>query len=84
MLRFSHRLYSTAPSYKHILTSQQGRVGIVQLNRPKALNALCNDLMTEVNDALKKFDKSDDVGAIVLTGSDKAFAGKPQYIYMFN
>jgi enoyl-CoA hydratase len=46
------------------------------LNRPKALNALSSPLFTELNDALSKYDNDKDIGAIVITGSEKAFAGK--------
>ncbi|XP_031829873.1 enoyl-CoA hydratase, short chain 1 [Nomia melanderi] len=55
-------------------TGEKNNVGLITLNRPKALNALCDGLMTEVNDAVSKFDKNDSIGAIVLTGSEKAFA----------
>lgn len=48
----------------------------VTLNRPKALNALSSALFVELNDALKKYEEDKEIGAIVLTGSDKAFAGK--------
>lgn len=65
---------SATPAYEHILVSTKGKVGVVQLNRPKALNALCNALINEVSDALRRFDANKDVGAIVITGSDKAFA----------
>jgi enoyl-CoA hydratase len=65
----------SAAEYKNILTSTQGRVGVIQLNRPKALNALCNELFVELNAAMRAFDTDDGIGAIVLTGSDKAFAG---------
>lgn len=51
---------------------------IVTLNRPKALNALSSPLFKEINDALSKYDESKDIGAIVITGSEKAFAGKSQ------
>jgi enoyl-CoA hydratase len=51
-----------------------GRVGLITLNRPKALNALNDQLMDELGDALRKFDGDDAIGAIVLTGSDRAFA----------
>lgn len=44
------------------------------MNRPKALNALCNGLMTEVSQAIESFEADDGVGAIVITGSEKAFA----------
>ena len=47
----------------------------VTLNRPKALNALFSPLIVELNDALSKYDADQEVGAIVITGSDKAFAG---------
>jgi enoyl-CoA hydratase len=52
----------------------RGRVGVITLNRPKALNALNDALMDELGAALKNFDADDDIGAIVLTGSEKAFA----------
>ncbi|GAA5803524.1 ClpP/crotonase-like domain-containing protein [Helicostylum pulchrum] len=61
-------------SYTHILTETKGKVGLITLNRPKALNALCSDLFTEVNQALKTYDSNDNIGAIVITGSKKAFA----------
>lgn len=48
---------------------------IVTLNRPKALNALSSPLFQELNDALSKYDQDKDIGAIVITGSEKAFAG---------
>lgn len=51
-----------------------GRVGLVTLNRPKALNALNDALMDELGAALKAFDADDGIGAIVVTGSEKAFA----------
>lgn len=51
-------------------------VGFIQLNRPKALNALCDGLMFELSDALDSFENDSNIGAIVLTGSEKAFAGK--------
>ena len=47
----------------------------VTLNRPKALNALCSPLFIELNDALRKFEAQKDIGAIVMTGNEKAFAG---------
>lgn len=58
---------------------EKNNVGFIQLNRPKALNALCKGLMSELDQAVQKFEKDDDVGCIVLTGSDRAFAG--MYIY---
>jgi enoyl-CoA hydratase len=63
-------------NYTHILTETKGKVGLITLNRPKALNALCSDLFVEVNEALRNFDSNDNIGAMVITGSKKAFAGK--------
>ena len=60
--------------YENILTEIRGRVGLVTLNRPKQLNALNDALMTELGEALLKFDADENIGAIVLTGNDKAFA----------
>ncbi|KAJ3269444.1 Fatty acid oxidation complex subunit alpha [Terramyces sp. JEL0728] len=72
----SIRFFSTtrAALYENITSAKNGKVGVVTLNRPKALNALNTPLMLELNDALKAFDKDDTVGAIVITGSEKAFA----------
>jgi len=61
-------------SYEMILVETVGRVGVITLNRPKALNALCDQLMTELGQALRDFDADAGIGAIVLTGSEKAFA----------
>ncbi|KAI8341285.1 ClpP/crotonase-like domain-containing protein [Chlamydoabsidia padenii] len=61
-------------SYNHILTETRGKVGLITLNRPKALNALCGELFVEVNEALRNYDANDNIGAVVITGSEKAFA----------
>ena len=61
-------------AYEMILVETRGRVGLVTLNRPKALNALCDQLMTELGQAMAAFDADPAIGAIVLTGSEKAFA----------
>ena len=65
-------------SYEMIVTSTLGpderKVGIVTLNRPKQLNALNDQLMNELGQALKAFDADESVGCIILTGGDKAFA----------
>ena len=61
-------------AYENILVETRGRVGLVTLNRPKALNALNDALMDELGSALRAFDADDAIGAIVLTGSEKAFA----------
>ncbi len=57
-----------------VLIETRGRVGLLTLNRPKALNALNDQLMDELGAALLAFDASDDIGAIIITGSAKAFA----------
>lgn len=57
-----------------VLEEVKGRVAILTLNRPKALNALNDALMDELGQALLKHDADDNIGAIVLTGSEKAFA----------
>jgi enoyl-CoA hydratase len=64
----------TQTQYQYLLTSQNGRVGTVQLNRPEVLNALSPDLMVELVDALEAFDADDAIGAMVLTGGSKVFA----------
>jgi len=61
-------------SYEFILTEVKGRVALITLNRPKQLNALAPKLMQELGEALYGFDADDGVGAIVITGNDKAFA----------
>src|SRR5579863_4788259 len=60
--------------YQNILVSRDGAVAIVTLNRPKALNALNSELLSELVGALEAFDRDDGVRAIVLTGSERAFA----------
>jgi enoyl-CoA hydratase len=61
-------------TYDHILVERHGAVGLIRLNRPKALNALSTPLFADLNAALDDFEASAEVGAIVLTGSDRAFA----------
>jgi enoyl-CoA hydratase len=60
--------------YELILTETHGHVGLIKLNRPQAMNALNNPLMRELMDALETFDKNDAIGAMVITGNEKAFA----------
>ena len=60
--------------YSNIIVETRGRVGLITLNRPKAMNALNDQLIDEVGDALAGFEKDEDIGAIVITGSEKAFA----------
>lgn len=61
-------------AYENILIETREKVGVIQLNRPKALNALNDQLMDELGDALMKFDADDNIGCIVIAGSEKAFA----------
>ncbi|MCA0400110.1 MAG: enoyl-CoA hydratase [Proteobacteria bacterium] len=65
---------SALPSFETILTEIHGRVGLVRLNRPQVLNALNAQLIDEVVAALRHFDADRNIGAMVLTGSEKAFA----------
>lgn len=61
-------------SYKNIIVENKGNVTLVTLNRPDALNALCAALVDELAQAIDKFEADDAVGAMVITGSPKAFA----------
>jgi len=61
-------------AYENIIVETRGRVGLIALNRPQALNALNDALMNELGEALAAFDADEAIGAIVITGSDKAFA----------
>lgn len=61
-------------SYENIVISTEGRVALITLNRPKALNALNDQLMDELGAALLNFDANEDISCIVITGSEKAFA----------
>ncbi|KAA0889388.1 enoyl-CoA hydratase [Pusillimonas sp. ANT_WB101] len=61
----------TTPMMK---TEVRGRVAILTIDRPKALNALNNELITQLADAMRAFDADDNIGAMVLAGSEKAFA----------
>jgi enoyl-CoA hydratase len=61
-------------AYQLILVETRGRVGLITLNRPKVLNALNDDIVNEIGDALMAFDADDAIGAMVITGNEKAFA----------
>jgi enoyl-CoA hydratase len=61
-------------AYEMIIAETRGAVGVITLNRPKALNALCNQLVAELGQALDAFEADEAIGAIVITGSEKAFA----------
>ena len=71
-------MFSASKTFEMILTEKKGEkqnVGFIQLNRPKALNALCDQLMAELQDALDEFENDRNIGAIVITGSRRIFAG---------
>jgi enoyl-CoA hydratase len=61
-------------AYENIIVESKGRVGIIRLNRPNALNALNRALIAELTQAINGFEKDDGVGCVLITGSDKAFA----------
>ena len=61
-------------SYQFILAEVRDSVGLITLNRPDALNALSDDLMDEIGQALEGFEQDDAIGAIIITGNEKAFA----------
>jgi len=61
-------------TYANIIVETHGRVGLIRLNRPQALNALSSPLIEDLNKALEAFEADQEIGAIVLTGSEKAFA----------
>jgi enoyl-CoA hydratase len=60
-------------AYEHILVETRGPVGLITLNRPKAMNALCADLAREIAEAVDAYEADDAIGALVITGSEKAF-----------
>ena len=60
--------------YQNIIVETRGKVGLVTLNRPKALNALNDDLVDELGLALDAFEGDENIGCVVITGSEKAFA----------
>ena len=61
-------------AYETIIAEARGKVGLITLNRPKALNALNSQVLSELIAALRAFDADSGIGAIVITGSEKAFA----------
>ena len=56
------------------VVGKDNSVGLIRLNRPKALNALCDALMTDLRDALQAMQDDKAIGCLVLTGSERAFA----------
>ena len=79
---FSSTSATHAKEYEHVLVERRFSedsptkcgVGLITLNRPKALNALCDALFDDLIDAASTFDQEDDIGCMVITGSSKAFA----------
>jgi enoyl-CoA hydratase len=63
-----------AMSYEHILVETRGKVGVIRLNRPQALNALNARLKSELSAAIDAFEADDNIGCLLITGSEKAFA----------
>src|SRR5882762_1629143 len=61
-------------AYQNIISETRGKVGVITLNRPQALNALSPELMRELASALDAFEGNDAIGCMVVTGSDRAFA----------
>ena len=59
-------------AYENILVDRKDAVGVIRLNRPKALNALCTPLVEELGRALDDFEADDAIGCVVITGSEKA------------
>jgi len=62
------------PDFETIVVETQGRVGLIRLNRPQAMNALCDQLMAELGTQLAAFEAEAGIGAVVITGNEKAFA----------
>jgi enoyl-CoA hydratase len=71
-------------SYECILTETLNNVGLIRLNRPQVLNALSDQLMSELGQAVLQFDRDDTIGAIVITGNEKAFAAGADIAAMAN
>lgn len=79
------RFYTTGGSFEHIIVSKPTvGVRLIQLNRPKALNALFTPLILELNKALETADADAEIGAIVVTGSERSFAGMLFLLFLSN
>ena len=70
--------------YTDLLIETHGKVAVIRLNRPKAMNALNDNMMNELGDALYKFDADKQIGCIILTGSEKVFAAGADIAAMAN
>ena len=62
-------------AYETIIVEVENHVALIRLNRPDALNALCEAMMNDLTSALDRFEADDKVGCVILTGSRKAFSG---------
>jgi enoyl-CoA hydratase len=91
--RFSYILWGrNMAAFEHIIVENKGAVGIVQINRPKMLNALSFDVFSEIATAIDDLEEDDAIGCIVVTGNEKAFAAgadikemqPKKFIDMFN
>ena len=61
-------------AYENIIVETKGKVGVIRLNRPAALNALNSALIAEVAQAVAAYEADDNIGCLLVTGSEKAFA----------
>ena len=73
-IRFNSTNSQLKSEYEFITAEIRGKAGLITLNRPKALNALCDGLLQDLIHAARAFDNNNEIGAIVITGSTKAFA----------
>ena len=71
-------------AYEHILVETRGSVGLITLNRPNAMNALCADLAREIAEAVDAYEADDAIGALVVTGSEKAFCAPARILRRCN
>jgi enoyl-CoA hydratase len=71
-------------TYEMIIVSIEDHIGIIQLNRPEALNALNDHLLSELAEALKSFNEDDEVRCVILTGSEKSFCSGADLKEMFS
>ncbi len=65
--------------YEKLIVSRKGKnseVGLIQMNKPKALNALCPELISEIGSAVREMDADSSIRCLVLTGSERFFSGK--------
>lgn len=73
---FLKRGFASIPQLQYLKYEQKDKTGLIELHRPKALNALCDGLIVELTDLLLKLDQDPNISVFVLTGSEKSFAGK--------